>query len=316
MVNRNNARRRAKRRRDQASSAVQNQSMPRKMVIILDDSWLEALKHLTCPQWSKMSLVCRQVNGIVQRNISRLPRQVIENIDLDPQYLSFNPHSTSIATSLQKLYHPASYIKEVTMHTVKQKLIDASCNGEKRYIRCQKFELLPYSDESSTPRKIAQSLDWLVRNVRSDSISFPEKMFNGIVNTVKIRAMLTNFVFGTSRKCKAQELVFSFENSYYNRNYDPRFSDFSNVELVDTLIEGYFALPVVQSTIPTVVIDRYPEQGLYLRAKHRKVISREVDSQGANLLYGIRKGEKLIRISLFRRYSYGPFEVTLKFCTI
>ncbi|KAI1711274.1 hypothetical protein Ddc_12971 [Ditylenchus destructor] len=169
MVNRNNARRRAKRRRDQASVAVQNQWMPRKMVIILDDSWLEALKHLTCRQWSKMSLVCRQVNGIVQRNISRLPRQVIESIEIYSQYSSSRPnfiiadflrqrfypytydkfrlHSTS---SLQKLFHPASYIKKVAMYTVKHKLID-TFKSEKRYIRCKKFVLLPYSDKSIPP---------------------------------------------------------------------------------------------------------------------------------------------------------------------
>ncbi|KAI1711273.1 hypothetical protein Ddc_12970 [Ditylenchus destructor] len=252
MVNRNNARRRAKRRRDQASAAVQNQSLPRKTIIILDDSWLEALKHLTCPQWSTMSLISRQINGIVQRNMSRLPRQLL-------------PDSASVASSLQKLFHPASYIKEVTMYPVKQKLID-NFKGEERYIRCQKFVLFLYLDESSTPRKIAQSLDWLVRNVRSDSISFPKSMFNGIRNTVKIRAMLTNFVFGAPRKCKAREFVFSFEDTYYNRYSD----DFSSVKLVSALMEVFFALPVVQGTIPTVVIDRYPEQGLFIRAKYRK----------------------------------------------
>ncbi|KAI1695947.1 hypothetical protein Ddc_20830 [Ditylenchus destructor] len=312
MVNRNNARRRAKRRRDQASAAVQNQPMLRKMVIILDDSWLEALKHLTCPQWSKMSLVCRQVNGIVQRNMSRLPRHVIYRFDLDPQNLSRKPGFTSI----QKLFHPATYVKSLAMRTVEQKLIDASCNGEKRYICCQEFELLPYSYKSNTIQKIAQSLNWLVRNVRSDSISIPEWMFNRIHKNVKVRAMLTNFIFGTSRKCKARELEF-FVSGYFYRSYS---GHLSSVKLVDILIEDFLALPVFQSTIPTVVIYYYPSQEEYRKKFGENLIGREVGSQGAEALYEIENGDKRIRISFCRGYSYGNtnsrYKAYLKFYSI
>ncbi|KAI1711272.1 hypothetical protein Ddc_12969 [Ditylenchus destructor] len=312
MVNRNNARRRAKRRRDQASAAVQNQPMLRKLVIILDDSWLEALKHLTCRQWSRMSLICRHVNGIVQRNISRLPRQVIYPFDLVLQNLSRKPRFTSI----QKLFHPASYVKNVAMHTVEQKLIDASYNGEKRYICCQEFELLPYSNKSSTPQKIAQSLNWLVRNVRSDSISIPEWMFNRIHKNVKVRAMLTNFIFGTSQKCKARELEF-YVSSFYCTYSD----DLSSVKLVDILIEDFLALPVFQSTIPTVVIYYYPSQEEYRKKFGENLIGRVMDSQSAEALYDIENGDKRIRISFCRRYSYENtniyrYKAYLKFYSI
>ncbi|KAI1693893.1 hypothetical protein DdX_20406 [Ditylenchus destructor] len=298
MENQNIVRRGTKRRRASSSSTVQNQASKRKMVIILDDTWLEALKHLTCLQWSKMSLVCRLVNGIVQRNISRLPRQVIESITLNSKYLSFHPRFSSVASSLQKLFHPASYIKNVTMHAVNQKLIDAHFNGEERYIRCQNFVLLPYFDKSRTRQKIAQSLEWLKRNVRTDSLSFPKWMFDRIQKTVKIRAMLINIVFDASLMCNAEKLVFSFhEYSYHSAEF--------------------LALPVIQSTIPTVVIDDYPDQGQYRTQFGENLIDREVDSQGAKALYVIESGQKRIRISFCRRdqHIYGPYKAYLKFYT-
>ncbi|KAI1697295.1 hypothetical protein Ddc_19801 [Ditylenchus destructor] len=82
MNNQSIAHRVAKRRRVNSSSTAQNQLMARKSVLVLADSWLEAMKHLTCSQWSKMSLVSRQLNGIVQRNMSRLPRHVIQYAEM------------------------------------------------------------------------------------------------------------------------------------------------------------------------------------------------------------------------------------------
>ncbi|KAI1697614.1 hypothetical protein Ddc_19606 [Ditylenchus destructor] len=252
-----------------------------------------------------MSLVCRQINGIVQRNISRLPRQVIESIVLNSQYLSFHPRVTSVAPSLQKLFHPASYVKNVTMRTVDQKLIDTSFNGEERYIRCQSFKLLPRSNISTAPQKIEKSLKWLERNVRCDSISLPQWIFNRVQNSDKIRAMLTNFIFGTSQKCNAQELVLSYPYDYLFK-----------VKLVDVLIQEFFSLPVVQSTIPAVVIGQYPEQGHHRTHLGENLIGREVDSQGAVALYMIENGEKRIRISFCHEDSYWfGYRAYLKFYT-
>ncbi|KAI1693281.1 hypothetical protein Ddc_22954 [Ditylenchus destructor] len=313
MQNRNIERRDAKRRRVNSSPAIQNQSLPRKMIIILDDTWLEALKHLTCPQWSKMSLVSGQINGIVQRNISRLPRQVIESITLNLQDLLFPPRTTSIARTLQKFFHPASYVKNVAMHAVNQELIDSKFNGEERYIRCQKFDLLPRSNMSSMSQKIAKSLEWLERNVRCDSILLYKWMFNRIHKRVEIRAMLTNFIFDASQKCKAQELVFTYSaNSYH---YD--FNDLSSMKLVDILIEDFLALSVVQGTIPTVVIDRYPTEEQHRARFGKNVIGREVDSQDAVALYIIENGQKRIRISFCRVFNgNGGYKAYLKFYTI
>ncbi|KAI1692075.1 hypothetical protein Ddc_23880 [Ditylenchus destructor] len=54
--------------------------MPRKTVDISDDTWLEALKFMTFPQWIQKCLVSRQINGIAQRNVSRLPRMVLDSV--------------------------------------------------------------------------------------------------------------------------------------------------------------------------------------------------------------------------------------------
>ncbi|KAI1703820.1 hypothetical protein DdX_14656 [Ditylenchus destructor] len=51
----------------------------RKPVEIPEDVWLDALKFLSCPKWSKTCLVSRQLNGVAQRNVSRLPLAIIDS---------------------------------------------------------------------------------------------------------------------------------------------------------------------------------------------------------------------------------------------
>ncbi|KAI1715067.1 hypothetical protein DdX_08346 [Ditylenchus destructor] len=117
--------------------------------------------------------------------------------------------------------------------------------------------------------------------------------------------MLINLVFDGSQMCNAKKLVFSF--------YD----DFSNVGLVDVLREDFLALPVVQGTVPTVVISYYPKYGQYRAQLGENLIGREVDSQGADALYVIESGQKRIRISFCRRNQspYGSYKAYLKFYT-
>ncbi|KAI1695798.1 hypothetical protein DdX_19381 [Ditylenchus destructor] len=57
-------------------------NISRKSVYIPNDTWLEALKFLTCPQWSQNRYVCRQINGIIERNISHLPKMVLACADM------------------------------------------------------------------------------------------------------------------------------------------------------------------------------------------------------------------------------------------
>ncbi|KAI1695006.1 hypothetical protein DdX_19813 [Ditylenchus destructor] len=54
------------------------ENLPHRKVEISDDCWLDVLKFLICAQWSEKRYVSRQINGIADRNISRLPRATIE----------------------------------------------------------------------------------------------------------------------------------------------------------------------------------------------------------------------------------------------
>ncbi|KAI1692443.1 lecithin retinol acyltransferase domain-containing protein [Ditylenchus destructor] len=115
---------------------------------------------------------------------------------------------------------------------------------------------------------------------------FPEWMFHRIHESVKIRAMLTNFIFDSSRKCKAQELVFSiFVNRYGSYRYPRRM-------LVDILIEDFLTLfdTVVQDTIPTVVIDG----GRFTRSLKRD-LEQDPDTNYLDLGSSIHNGGSLKR---------------------
>ncbi|KAI1697293.1 hypothetical protein Ddc_19799 [Ditylenchus destructor] len=311
MNNQSIAHRSTKRRRVNSSSTAQNQLLARKSFLILDDAWLEALKHLTCPQWSLMCLVSRQVNGIIQQNLSRLPRLIIEMARLE--WFNFWSHprlehiETSMPRSVQLLFHPIVYFKEVAISTDHRKLSDVITNKEGRYICCHDFWLDTSGDTPGTRPNItalSSSLKWLENSVRSDSISFPEWVSYRVHETVRARAMLSNFIFGTSQKCKVEELEFSRCGHH--------------MEFLNNLIEDFMALHVVQGTIPTVVIDYYPGDEQYRAHLGENLIDREVDSQGAEALYEIKSGDKRVRISFCDHdpswNEYG--KVCVKFYTI
>ncbi|KAI1693359.1 hypothetical protein Ddc_22882 [Ditylenchus destructor] len=84
-------------RRRANSPSNQNQRLLREKVNIPDDTWLEALKFLTCPQWSQKRFVSRQINGIAQRNILRLPKMVLDSATM------YYINSRSIVSPVKKL---------------------------------------------------------------------------------------------------------------------------------------------------------------------------------------------------------------------
>ncbi|KAI1709530.1 hypothetical protein DdX_11318 [Ditylenchus destructor] len=59
---------------------------PRQEVKLPEDCWFDVLKCLSCPIWSKMRYVSRQINGIAERNISHLPRSLIDMAIFDGNY--------------------------------------------------------------------------------------------------------------------------------------------------------------------------------------------------------------------------------------
>ncbi|KAI1706622.1 hypothetical protein Ddc_15203 [Ditylenchus destructor] len=61
-----------------ARVTTENANLPRTKVKLSNDCWLDVLKFLTCAEWSEKRCVSRQINGIAERNISHLPRVIIE----------------------------------------------------------------------------------------------------------------------------------------------------------------------------------------------------------------------------------------------
>ncbi|KAI1699094.1 hypothetical protein DdX_17524 [Ditylenchus destructor] len=56
-------------------------------VKISDDCCIDVLKFLTCAEWSEKRCVSRQINGVVECNISRLPRAIFQKAILGEDYL-------------------------------------------------------------------------------------------------------------------------------------------------------------------------------------------------------------------------------------
>ncbi|KAI1693367.1 hypothetical protein Ddc_22870 [Ditylenchus destructor] len=252
---------------------------------IENDIWLEALKFLSFSNWSKALFVSRQLAGVVQENISRLPCIVIdsatisENTRLSSDIIAFdfdiisewrnqffndlwislnapaavqhenvfiglsrknwnsryhyiemhlsgtaqdlnqsrktailstrfnkyNEHSWAfLKYFLEFLYYPALCIKEVEMFALNQKMIDDYFDGETRFLRCNAFTLRGETEWSSMD-KFRESLLWLERNVRANTIHFPEHIDYKNEN---IYESIANFLLDASWKCARQEVNF------------------------------------------------------------------------------------------------------------
>ncbi|KAI1694417.1 hypothetical protein DdX_20126 [Ditylenchus destructor] len=89
ITNSQNMPRRGGKHRRANSKSNQNQRLLRENVNISDDTWLETLKFMTCPQWSQKCFVSRQINRVAQRDISRLPKMVLDNATM--YYIQDNP---------------------------------------------------------------------------------------------------------------------------------------------------------------------------------------------------------------------------------
>ncbi|KAI1690814.1 hypothetical protein Ddc_24683 [Ditylenchus destructor] len=83
MDKQNIPRRAVKRRR---TNSTPNQNPLREKVDISDDTWLETLKYLTCLEWSQKCFVSRQINGVAQRNILRLPMMTLHSATMYYRY--------------------------------------------------------------------------------------------------------------------------------------------------------------------------------------------------------------------------------------
>ncbi|KAI1700151.1 hsp70 protein [Ditylenchus destructor] len=215
--------------------AIQPAAPTREKVHILSDTWLETLKFLKFPQWSKALFVSRQLAGVVQRNISYLPCTVIDGATMSEvcvysytrrvprklrgaeaaplprriashampvaPFVSFGDkipenlkkefftdlgislnapanaqHKDALSGLRSKTLVPRFILSrcacvEVEMFALNQKMIDSVLDDEERYISCGSFT---WKKVSSNMDEFHKSLSWLERNVRANTIHFPE----------------------------------------------------------------------------------------------------------------------------------------------
>ncbi|KAI1695336.1 hypothetical protein DdX_19634 [Ditylenchus destructor] len=183
------------------------------------------------------------------------------------------------AQFLNLIYHPTSYIKEVTMFGVNQNYVDSlKCNesidDEPRYIRCKFFSLEGVRYGAADPLK------WLVQNVRANTIRV---FWTGCF------AELANFLLDPTgaKQCASEKMeIYAI---------DP-------MAFLNGLIEKFLKIPFVESAIPMICTFWNVNRELPAHLGPN-LIDQEVDSQGSDALYVISNELNQIRIS-FRWENY------------
>ncbi|KAI1701705.1 hypothetical protein Ddc_17496 [Ditylenchus destructor] len=214
----------------------------------------------------------------------------------------------SLEQFLTFLFTPLSYVKVVEMYAVNQKFVDAvkekfvdnffihgnamhtltSNDNKPPYIHCEKFSLLYTFIHGMNVDGLCNTLTWLERNVRAESIRMPfVSMYTHSQDKDAVCRLLTDFVFGALRICAKRELRLHSENKI-NLNY-----------LFFSLIEKFRTLPQIEREIPTIVIESLSllHLGKIQSSLGPNVIYREVDSQGAEFQYVFENGHNRLRIS-------------------
>ncbi|KAI1695212.1 hypothetical protein Ddc_21423 [Ditylenchus destructor] len=299
---------------------IQPAAITRETVHILSDTWLETLKFLKFPQWSQTLFVSRQIAGVVQRNISRLPCFVIDSATINEvmsvaPFVSFgdktpenlkkefftdlgisldapanvqhkdaviglttknlsssihsvevclrdtvhdmNPYKTPCIFSgqfsthkeyswaalkyfLKVLYYPASYVKEIEMFVLNQKMVDTVLDDEERFISCGSFTLKRALLDADG---LYKSLIWLERNVRANTIHFPEHIDYKNEN---IYEPIARFLLDASWKCARQEV---------------NIKCICNMEsFLQALVEKFRSVSFVRNDIPTFTASTYGDE--------------------------------------------------------
>ncbi|KAI1710032.1 hypothetical protein Ddc_13631 [Ditylenchus destructor] len=234
-------------------------------------------------------------------------------------YSQFRPRMKFARASLEQfftfLFHPLSYIKVVEMFAVNQKFVDAvkenfadnypilrdaaktmhpqnSNDNKPPYIHCETFSLL-YTRDIDVDG-LCNTLSWLERNVRADSIRMPfVSAYTHFQDYDALCHLLNNFVFGALRICAKRELRIHSESCSCN--------------LFFSVAKKFWTLPRIESEIPTIVIEPFPSYCFpqIQWALRSNVIHQEMDSQGAEFLYVIENEHNRMRIS-FRESPSSP----------
>ncbi|KAI1712349.1 hypothetical protein Ddc_12476 [Ditylenchus destructor] len=304
-----------------SGSGSKTKQLCQKKVEMFEIAWLEVLKSLSCPNWSKTRLVSRQLNGMVQKNISRLPLAIIDDVEMrleqrenieiviidkdsvfpfdqkiqwfkdrginlnlpadielnnaiigvdfkekqsvdlvirgDKEKFNasvlfkaeFSPHRNpyswpSMAYFLKLIYDQSTYIKELSMYAIDNKLKNILfSNEEKHYIHCGSFKLQMSNTRFQTGWKSlswlenlnVESMSWLEQNIQADKIELPTIEYYHS----KIGDAVSNFLLGASWISVNQMVDLGRVNSLE--------------AFFRTLIKKFRTVSAVQSTFPIIL---------------------------------------------------------------
>ncbi|KAI1697320.1 hypothetical protein DdX_18563 [Ditylenchus destructor] len=308
-------------------------------VHVLDDAWLEALKFLKFSNWAKALFVSGQLACAIQRNLSCLPRIIVENATMskmtshsgdDVVFKSF-PSITDVPASVKRekpvigissdncigmrlrsvkqfkkpvnfcapfdkceerswvylkyllewLYYPAAYIENVEMFALNQKITDILFYGEVR-------GSFTWKGDTDLDR-FRKSLSWLERNVRANTIHFPEHIDYKNEN---IYEPIANFLMDASWKCARQEV---------------NFKCLCNLGLfLQALIKKFQTISFVRKDVPMFTTSTYgnDETMSRLLLGHDVMKLESDDSESADV-YIITNGDNRMQIEITDRQKHG-----------
>ncbi|KAI1690758.1 hypothetical protein DdX_22320 [Ditylenchus destructor] len=162
---------------------IQSAIPSRKKVHIGNDTWLEALKFLSFPQWSKALFVSRQLAGVVQGNISCLPRIIVDSATMSEvewiEEISSGPGnsnrlSSSLFTSCCAHSFPSLERQQRLRAAGKQQEIVA---GDSRLLEnFDKPSMKPSFAFIEFPHHVGQFKNW--PNGRKESYGIFNRIFN------------------------------------------------------------------------------------------------------------------------------------------
>ncbi|KAI1692536.1 hypothetical protein DdX_21207 [Ditylenchus destructor] len=212
----------------------------------------------------------------------------------------------SIEQFLGFLFHPCSYVENVDMFVVDQKILDAVnrkfaqkfANNKPSLIHCEHFVV--EFEELIDAAEVSESLKWLERNVRANTIS--TYMFVKPEDHGAAIRLLSNFVLSALSTCGTRKMRLG--------------SDIGPDLLIELLKKFPTLLPVEIPTIEMVVYCKYIEDAWDLCMSPflgPNLIGQEVDSQGAAFLYVLENGHNRMRISFCEVVNDEWFSVNVKF---
>ncbi|KAI1701255.1 putative exonuclease GOR [Ditylenchus destructor] len=262
-----------------------NQNQLCKKVDLSDDVWFEVLKYLTCLEWSQKCVVSRQINGVAQRNISRLPMMTLDSATMtylcsrieywrDTGAKQFNKYTTVAFDTVMLEEQSAQWFKNrgFTLDAAKDIPAQNAVVGviKSNYEWKGNVNLCIYgpAQEKIPLSEKERRLPWFYEFSEEDPGPF---------------VLLANFFLEASgaKQCARQKI----------KIYVP-----DSVAFLKILIEKFLTIPVVESAIPTIVF-RYPHHDEYRAHLGPNLIAQEVDSQGADVLYMISNAQNHMRIS-------------------